>query len=381
MRQERTDCTQGTLSTLSVSRLHYGECFSPSLYGSVLGLRADTDDSSDVTPPLDEEEELEDSRQREAQARPELEADGCPPCYPPDIDIPMLRNPPEEYRAIVAYWMSFPGTSDMPLTAQLVAWRKFRTYQRQTRRRFQKFEDSLRQRRQRHGLDASVSLTEDLEQQSALDRWIEFQNYHLARLEALEEQRDGLTKELAEPCSDNERDAITYVLGTSERNIERHHVLLRWIEQNREAMVLRGAARQPSNEALDAAVRETSSSTRVLRTREKPASPVLDKRARISKPNKPQRRKTRHETQPEPKTDTKKSSAVIPPKASSERKPKRQSAKKPQETRYAKAPHQPGPQKEKTRHPQSHGLASVSEPGTVTRFGRRSKPPERWIPG
>ena len=91
----------------------------------------------------------------------------------------------------MAYWMSFPGTSDMPLTAQLISWRKFRAYQRQTRRRFKDFETTLRQRRQRHGLDGPVSLNADLEQQSALERWIEFQNYHLARLEALEKQRDG----------------------------------------------------------------------------------------------------------------------------------------------------------------------------------------------
>jgi hypothetical protein len=86
---------------------------------------------------LDEQEENEDSRRREAQARQELEDDGCPPCYPPDVDIPLLRNLPEECQALVGYWQSFPGTGDVPLCAQLIAWRKFRAFQQQTRvRRF-----------------------------------------------------------------------------------------------------------------------------------------------------------------------------------------------------------------------------------------------------
>ena len=154
----------------------------------------------------------------------------------------------------------------MPLTAQLISWRKFRAYQRQTRRRFKDFGDALRQRRQRHGLDGSVSLNADLEQQSALERWIEFQNYHLARLEALEKERDGLTKELAEPCSADDRDAITHLLGTSERNIKRHHVLLRWIEQKREAMGSSSATGESTNGALVAVVRRASA--RARRTRD-----------------------------------------------------------------------------------------------------------------
>jgi hypothetical protein len=39
----------------------------------------------DLTPPIDSEEELEEARVLEFQARKELEDDGCPPCYPPDL--------------------------------------------------------------------------------------------------------------------------------------------------------------------------------------------------------------------------------------------------------------------------------------------------------
>ncbi|KAL9118737.1 MAG: hypothetical protein Q9187_004713, partial [Circinaria calcarea] len=78
-----------------------------------------------MTPPLDEEEENEESRLLEAQGRKELENDGCPPCYPPDLEIP-LQNPPEKYQPIIGYWQSFPGTGDVVLRAELSEWRKRR---------------------------------------------------------------------------------------------------------------------------------------------------------------------------------------------------------------------------------------------------------------
>ena len=77
-----------------------------------------------MTPPVDEEEEDEESRLLEVQSRKELENEGCPPCYPPDLDIP-LRNIPEKYRAITSYWKSFPGTGDVVLRAQLSDWQNF----------------------------------------------------------------------------------------------------------------------------------------------------------------------------------------------------------------------------------------------------------------
>ena len=55
-----------------------------------------------MIPPLDEDGEDEESRVLEAQARKDLENEGCPPSYPPDLNIP-LRNPPEKYEAIISY--------------------------------------------------------------------------------------------------------------------------------------------------------------------------------------------------------------------------------------------------------------------------------------
>src|SRR5690606_34875569 len=75
---------------------------------------------------------------------------------------------------------------------------QFRVYQQRMRHRvkLEDFEQEIRKRRQRHGLDGDVRLTEDLEQQSPLERWIEFQNYQLACLEGFERKRDELNKKL-----------------------------------------------------------------------------------------------------------------------------------------------------------------------------------------
>jgi hypothetical protein len=65
----------------------------------------------------------------------------------------MLKNPSEDCRTILRYWMSSP-ISDMPLTAQLIAWRKFRAYHQQTRHRLRDFEHQRHQFRQKYGLAA-----------------------------------------------------------------------------------------------------------------------------------------------------------------------------------------------------------------------------------
>lgn len=48
---------------------------------------------SEKTPPLDREEENEESRLLEVQSCKELENEGCPPCYPPDLDISLQNIP------------------------------------------------------------------------------------------------------------------------------------------------------------------------------------------------------------------------------------------------------------------------------------------------
>ncbi|KAL9118862.1 MAG: hypothetical protein Q9187_004584 [Circinaria calcarea] len=254
-----------------------------------------------MTPPLDEEEENEESRLFEAQARKELENDGCPPCYPLDLEIP-LRNPPEKYQPIIGYWQSFPGTGDVVLRAELSDWRKFRSSQSRVRRRFRnkpfsKFEDEVRERRRRHELGGDLRLIFDLEQQSRLENWIEFQHYHLKRFERVEKKRDGLKQELDEARKKAEdtdaagstraaeiAEAVQQIVENTEWDLERHKVLLQWIEQERRAMdpgyPTPIEKDKDDQDAAPKAVRRAS--TRALQKRRLETSGVLGK-VRISK--------------------------------------------------------------------------------------------------
>lgn len=153
-----------------------------------------------MTPSSDEEEDDEESRLLEADARKDLESDGCPACYPPYLDVP-VRNPTEKYRLITGYWQLFSSTGDVVLCAQRSDWRKFRASQQSVQDNYQHnsfstFVNNVRERRRRHGLDVDIQLLLDLQQQSRQQNWIEFQDYHLIHHDRLEKKRDRLKKNL-----------------------------------------------------------------------------------------------------------------------------------------------------------------------------------------
>ncbi|KAL8653602.1 MAG: hypothetical protein Q9210_002002 [Variospora velana] len=206
-----------------------------------------------ITPPPDEEEDEEESRVLEAQARQDLESDGCPPCYPPHLDVP-VRNPPGEYRQIIEYWQSFSSTDDVVLCAQRSDWRKFRQAQRTLRHRYRNksfsvFVDEVLGRRRAHSLDDNVHLLLDPQQQSRQQNWIEFQDYHLKLHEWQEKKRDGLQKDLdntQKKAGDTDMEgsehaaqqgrAIHQRLEYAETTLRWHEIILCWIEQCRLAM-------------------------------------------------------------------------------------------------------------------------------------------------
>ncbi|KAF2007837.1 hypothetical protein P154DRAFT_516643 [Amniculicola lignicola CBS 123094] len=203
-----------------------------------------------ITPPPDKEEDDEESRVLEAQARQDLESDDCLPCYPPCLNVP-IRNPPEQYRQIIEYWESFSGTGDVVLCAQRSDWQKFRQFQQRLRHRnrnklFSVFLDELRERRRAHKLDDNVHLLLDPRQQNRKQTWIEFQDYHLRLHERMEKQQEGLQVDLdnsqekssgidMEPAVQQER-AIHQRLDYVETTLQWHKVMLSWIEQCRLAM-------------------------------------------------------------------------------------------------------------------------------------------------
>ncbi|KAK4990624.1 hypothetical protein LTR66_006748 [Elasticomyces elasticus] len=243
-----------------------------------------------MTPPLDEEEENEESRLLEVQARRELEKDGCPPCYPPYLETP-LRNPPQEYQTIIKYWQSFPGTGDVVLCAQLSNWRKFRASQ------LIEFMDEVRERRRRHKVDSNICLLLDPEQQSWLENWMEFQNYHLKRLERFEKKRDKLEKDLdkARDKAENtntggsdraakDAEAVRQVLENAVRDLERHNILLQWIEQEWRAMDAGYPTPvQRDNDDQGAAAKAVRRTSARYRQKRRPEASMVLGKVRVSK--------------------------------------------------------------------------------------------------
>lgn len=141
-------------------------------------------------------------------------------------------------------------------------------------------------------MGGDVRLLLDPEQQSRLENWMEFQNYHLKRLERFEKKRDELKKELDDARKKAEvseraaedAEAVRQELENAERDLERHKVLLQWIEQERRTM----DPGHPTPAEEDNDDRDTASkavwrtSTRDRRPRRAEASAVLGK-VRITK--------------------------------------------------------------------------------------------------
>ena len=197
----------------------------------------------------------EETRALEAQARQDLLAQGCPPCYPPNLTVP-LRNPPSRYQPIISYWHSLSITDDAVLSAQRWDWAKFRDYQTTARQRygskkFHRYQERAAERRRRHDLPGPVHFTFDRTQQTRAETWTEYQNYHLLHHEELNQKLETQQTRLAAfeglvAAGTTKQDpyalaALHSGVDACEQAIEKHQILLRWTEQQRRTM-----AREPA---------------------------------------------------------------------------------------------------------------------------------------
>ncbi|KAL8769042.1 MAG: hypothetical protein Q9209_004828 [Squamulea sp. 1 TL-2023] len=248
---------------------------------------------SPITPPPDHTANIARAHELEERSRKALQGAGCPACYPADLEFP-LRNVPEKYN-VVSYWQSLPGTGLVVLTAQLTDWTDSYEFQKRNRRyyvprrAFPNFVDTVRHRRRRHGLEGDVHLLPNLEQQSQLQNWIEFQNYHLN----LHEDEEMKTKD-----ERDELDTSRKSLGTSgetisilegnvkygESKLEEHSKMLLWIEQQRKEMVAEQAASVNTTEDRDRSTKKPTSPSRSRWKRhQKSHSPLAPVRSAVSK--------------------------------------------------------------------------------------------------
>lgn len=215
-----------------------------------------------------------------------------------------MQEVPEKYE-VISYWQSLPGTGHVVLTAQLSDWRKSCDFQKRNRRyyiaqgTFPEFEDRVRDRRRRHGLEGGVCLLPDPEEQSRLQNWIEFQNYHLG----LHEDEERKTKD-----ERDELDAARKRLVTSgeamgilegrvkygESKLEEHRKMLGWIEQRRKEMVAEQAASVHTAEDHDWLMNMPTTSSPGRRKRDqKFRSPLGPVWSPVSKKPSPRQRRLR----------------------------------------------------------------------------------------
>ena len=161
-------------------------------------------------------------------------------------------------------------------------------------------------------MGGDVRLQSDPGQQSRLENWLEFQDYHLQNHERLEAKRDDRREALdvarkkaeGEDAAGVECEAegpdFQYLLETAEKKLQSHENLLRWIEQERLAMA---AAQAPSvegdhddqNSAIKAVRISAKSNCRKKRLK---AHKVLGE-VRKSKPE-PRKRKTQRQKRKAP---------------------------------------------------------------------------------
>jgi len=369
-----------------------------------------------MTPPLDEEAEREESRLLEAQSREELEGDGCPPCYPQYLGVP-LQNIPEKFKAIIAYWKAFPGTGDVVLRAQLSDWQNFRSFQTSIRqyyrqKPFSEFAKKVRNRRAKHNLRGDVHLQYDVNQQSRLESWTEFQDYHLQLHEGLEKdlkELDGLRTEAEHTGSrgfDRAVKAYQQRLEYAERKLQQHDILLQWTEQERMVMDTGYSVLAEKDNDWDASLRVIRATCGGNRRKRQAATLAVLNNVKISKA-KPKKRKgqLRKRMISGPGSTVE----AVPPQSTLHQEPKRQQAKpQPNKTEMpadqcrlqrvskvarftqanmkspAKRPcgarHKRCPSKASSSCWQGPRWSQLTCETIITRSGRVSRRPVRWAP-
>ena len=192
----------------------------------------------DITPPPPTEAEcLEKARTCDDAARKELEAIGCPPCYPPSVDLPVTLNSLPEPQFGAAKYFQSDGAIHTVLDTQLRHWRMFQEYQQWMRRpgRKSRFKEWIARARKRYRalkLPRTLTLLSDHTRQSMLHNWSEYQEYQLDILQGLKMEeakyQDQLKAELTklDPKTEGLYNSVEY----SARKIAAQSSLSKWIE-------------------------------------------------------------------------------------------------------------------------------------------------------
>ncbi|KAA6411556.1 MAG: hypothetical protein FRX48_04836 [Lasallia pustulata] len=125
-------------------------------------------------PPPDpnDPKDIEKDMKVEIEAYKALVDDHGRPCYPIELGFDVLDDS-GQYQDIISYWQKEEGMT-----------------------RFPEYQQKVRDRRCRHGLDGDVELLEDRDKQSKLVNWMEYQDYEYQGYESFEKDIEGAQAQL-----------------------------------------------------------------------------------------------------------------------------------------------------------------------------------------
>ncbi|TAQ88591.1 hypothetical protein B7494_g3111 [Chlorociboria aeruginascens] len=366
-------------------------------------------------PPPTEEEMIIENRDYEAKARRDLEAEGCPPCYPPDLQVP-LQDIPEEYQKIISYWRLASLMKDVELLAQFRDWERFRAYQKRVRHEygmpgkvFSEYVDYVNEVRQEYGLEGGdMRVRYSLEEKDrTLENWVEFQAYHIRyHLKELEKEardraakKESLQRDLDSADAAISQKAARLISGNEptwgyqDRELESEKYFLQWTEKQRIAMDSRHLTSDKVDHddriPLSKAVRRASVSDR--RKRQPKRHSVL------GDPGTSKRKQDVRRQKPKPAPPA---TDVSPPTSNASQVPD-SPATNPRRAKTQKPRHLLAPQKisKAKRFRDTNGKSGAasrrraigqkrpskaqSQPAlaeVTTRSGRVSRPPVKWVP-
>ena len=152
-------------------------------------------DDFDPDPTRVEEDRLKEDKSHEA-----LIEDNGRPCYPIELGFGVFDN--EQYKDILEYWQTEKSSGRLVFSTQLSEWQGFRRRQLHDHswavrhHWFHRFQELIRERRRKFGLDGDVHLREEVTEQSKLEDWVEYQDLHLREYEKLEESFKTIQEKL-----------------------------------------------------------------------------------------------------------------------------------------------------------------------------------------
>ncbi|KAK7539131.1 hypothetical protein JOL62DRAFT_413966 [Phyllosticta paracitricarpa] len=207
------------------------------------GALSSSEPSTHAPDPIEQQKEKMRFRQEtialENDRRKTLEDLGCLPCCPAQFEFP-YEGELGKCRESVQCWKDDVG---QVFSVQLQSWKRFLWERKRerpthfTRNAITSYQNRLRFRRQRHGLQGDVHLEANVDDQTKLQDWIEYEDYQLRSLERQE-------KELKQVSRRYDRSLVVFYI----RGVETTKARLRWIREQREIMVAEGAGSDATSE-------------------------------------------------------------------------------------------------------------------------------------